>query len=158
MAKRNTADTAQSAQDMKAMLQAQDEELVELRAIVARTDHMAIVNRLPGVTADYAPELCNKVIALGAIGLSPDETRTELGLSEDDWKGWKARYPAFEAATSRARSLAKAYWFRKGRVAMETHNWKFNIDRLPKIMAMMFSEDNQELGNASELVVLDVNA
>lgn len=41
---------------------------------------------------------------------------------------------------------------------METHNWKFNIDRLPKIMELMFAEDNQDLGNAGELIVLDVNA
>lgn len=147
--------TAQAgeADKLREQLALAQRELDELRKVVARVDHQIILNKLPAAAAAYHPDIAERVIALASVGFFASELRAELGISEEQWKDWGAQIPAFRVATSRARDLAKAYWHRIARRAVEARDWKLNIVQLLRMADDMAADSADDArGDASRLV------
>jgi len=128
-------------------------EVKELREIVANTRPSALVARQTETLSDYYPELCDKVIASGIIGKSPDEVRASLGITKRLWTEWRVAHDAFADAADLHRTHCRAFWLSKAREAMTEGNWQFQTDKVERLLEQLFKgEDLDALGDASTLI------
>lgn len=142
--------------EAKAEIQLLEAKIKELEQIAARSDYKAFLKTLPEPVKEYTDEIPGRVLAMASVGMSIVEIQAELGLDDEKCKKWKQAYKPFTVALSRARVGARAYWMRQGRKAIDSNNWKFQLHQLPTLINSLFPEEEQELGDASELVVVAI--
>ena len=58
----------------------------------------------------YKPEYCQRVIELGREGKSLHQMAADLDVCFVTLNVWRDKYPEFQAALTRARELAQAWW------------------------------------------------
>lgn len=66
--------------------------------------------RLVGRPTAYNPDLCNKLIAAMATGLSLDAASAEVGISPRTAYRWQRDIPEFSQAVEEGRAKALAFW------------------------------------------------
>lgn len=60
-----------------------------------------------GRKSSYTPEIHNQIVEILATGVSITDVCAYIGISETTYKTWCNKFPAFLAATSRARTEAR---------------------------------------------------
>jgi hypothetical protein len=63
-----------------------------------------------GRPTKYRPEMCERVIELGAQGKSKAQIARDLGIAWSNFQNWMERHPEFQAAIKDAHRLALAHW------------------------------------------------
>ena len=96
-----------------------------------------------GAPTKYDPSLCEKVISLGEVGASIAEIAYECGVCRNTLKNWRAEYPDFLTALSRAELASQVWWERQGRTGMTAD--KFNGAVWSRSMAARFPDDWREV-------------
>jgi hypothetical protein len=66
-----------------------------------------------GRPTDYRPEMCGKVIAAMATGLSLDAAAAEIGISPRSAYKFQREFPKFAHAVEQGRALSLAFWERR---------------------------------------------
>jgi hypothetical protein len=95
----------------------------------------------------YLPEYCEKVIELGAQGMSVVEMAAEIGVHRETLEeNWPAAHPEFSEAFTRARVLSQAWWEKQGRVnlLLPPGAGAFNSSVWSRSMAARFPKDWRE--------------
>lgn len=124
--------------------------------LIARLDPHAALAEQPAIVTQCDQRLCEQVIALGTQGLSPDEIKAQLGISDEHWEEWSIKLPAFNAAAARARVVARAYWSKLVRDSIERGDNRFPVQSWNAVMNQMFAAGSGPKGDASKLLVLDL--
>jgi hypothetical protein len=96
---------------------------------------MAAMGRPP----KYKPEFCERVVELGAQGLSECEIAVDLGVARSTLHFWKGEHPDFLAALTRAKEAEQAWWERTGRNALFAE--RFNSAVWSKSMSSRFRDE-----------------
>lgn len=63
-----------------------------------------------GRPSTYDPAYCQKVIDLGADGMSPEQISAEIDIPRTTMLSWAESYPEFSTALTRAKELEMAWW------------------------------------------------
>lgn len=71
-----------------------------------------------GRPTKYEPSMCERVIAVGALGYSRAEIAAELEINRDTLYRWQHEHPEFSDALQRANDLSLAWWERQGRTGL----------------------------------------
>jgi hypothetical protein len=76
------------------------------------------MSKIPGAKpigrpTDYRPEMCGKVIAAMATGLSLDAAAAEIGISPRSAYKFQREFPDFAQAVEQGRALSLAFWERR---------------------------------------------
>jgi hypothetical protein len=76
------------------------------------------MSKIPGAKpigrpTDYRPEMCGKVIAAMATGLSLDAAAAEIGISPRSAYKFQREFPEFAHAVEQGRALSLAFWERR---------------------------------------------
>ncbi|NOX95821.1 MAG: hypothetical protein GXP04_12230 [Alphaproteobacteria bacterium] len=129
-----------------------------LDRIVARVSPEDILDRMPEPLAEYTNDLPERLLALAKVGLANAELRAELGISGEQWIVWRREHDRFAGAASRANDLARAYWQRQARTALQSKDWKFPYSQMQKFVESMMADDfaERELRDASTRIILDL--
>jgi hypothetical protein len=121
-------------------------QLQKYKAALATHAPEVILGELPKPMTEYSDDLPDKIIAFGAIGYTLTMACAELGIPEEAIGEWRDRFPALEAAITRARVLGLAWVDQIQREAMMAG--KFNF---PHAQANAFRETLKTQGlSASE--------
>lgn len=125
-----------------------------LERIVARVEPDAVLSKLPAPVENYSDDIPGRMLALAAVGLATAELRAELGITVEQQREWNQKYPEFAIALQRSRDLARAYWQRLSRQALEAKDWKFPFSQTTRFVETMLREEESEIdrGDASQLV------
>lgn len=124
--------------------------------LIARLDPKAILADQPQIVTQCDQRLCDQVIALGMQGLSPDEIKAALGITDELWEEWSIKLPPFGAAAARSRVVARAYWSKLVRDSIERGDNRFPVQSWNAVMNQMFAAGSGPKGDASKLLVLDL--
>ena len=89
--------------------------------------------------APYTPDLPAEVIALGAAGLTDTQIADHLALTTDGLATMGKAHPALDAALSRARTAAQAWWEEQARRALITENNRFPAGAWAQVMKARFA-------------------
>jgi len=138
-----------------------NKQIAHYQELLAADHPKEILNSIPITLEQYSPSLCDKVLALGHVGFSPASIMAQTGITKDNWHLWKKTHSEFNTAVSRALTLSRAHWHNRSRVAMNENNWQFQTDKVERMLATQFVDDDDGLvdyGDASTLVLLDISA
>lgn len=108
--------------------------------------------------ASYTDDLPDEVIALGAAGLTDTQIADHLALSADGLAGMAKAHSALDAALSRARTAAQAWWEEQARRALITENNRFPAGAWAQVMKARFSgyDDRPQITlDLGQLVIID---
>ena len=119
-------------------------QLQKYKAALATHAPDVILGELPEPCTEYSEELPNKIIAFGAIGYTLTMACAELGIPEGLIEEWRERFPALDAAVTRAKVLGLAWVDQIQREAMMAG--KFNF---PHAQANAFRETLKTQGIGS---------
>ena len=130
----------------------------ELERLVARVEPEAIIAKLPEPLEKFSNNVPAKILALSVTGLATSELRAELGMSREQQTKWSAEHATFAAALLRGKDLARAYWQRLSRQALENKDWKSPYSQAQRFVETMLSEEDEprDLGDASTLICMDL--
>jgi transposase len=70
-----------------------------------------------GRPTKYLPEMCERVVEFGKLGMSKCEMEAELEIAHDTFNRWQKEIPEFSDAVRQAVRHSQAWWERKGREA-----------------------------------------
>jgi len=110
----------------------------------------------------YRPELCDEVVELGALGMTPQEIAHHWAQSVEVLREWGEAHKAFDAALARARSAAQAWWETQARKAVATRDNKFPAGAWAQVMRARFAEYrervevNHNIDITKRLVIVDL--
>lgn len=141
---------------LQRQLREADRKIADQACLIAQLDPQAILAEQPQLVTQCDQRLCEQVIALGMQGLSPDEIKAALGISDEHWEEWSIKLPAFNAAAARARVVARAYWSKLVRDSIERGDNRFPVQSWNAVMNQMFAAGSGPKGDASKLLVLDL--
>lgn len=94
-----------------------------------------------GRPTDYRAEFCERVIELGREGKSYTQIARDLDVAKSTLYEWKATYPEFSDALTRARELAQAWWEDIGQIQMVAPVQGFSASLFAKQVSCRFPED-----------------
>ena len=143
-------------ESLQRQLREADRKIADQAVIIARLDPNAIMADQPAIVTQCDQRLCDQIIALGTQGLSPDEIKAQLGITDELWEEWSIKLPAFNAAAARARVVARAYWSKLVRDSIERGDNRFPVQSWNAVMNQMFAAGSGPKGDASKLLVLDL--
>jgi hypothetical protein len=83
-----------------------------------------------GRPSNYKPTHCERVIKLGRQGKSLHQMSAALGVCFGTLNAWRDKYPEFQAALTRARELAQAWWENEGQKGIWSRDFNANGYRL----------------------------
>lgn len=93
----------------------------------------------------YDPTYCERVIELGADGLSITGMAAEIGVDKATIMEWAKVHPEFSSALSRARAISQAWWERKGKESLVLpREVNFAQAVWTRSLACMFPDDWKE--------------
>ncbi len=95
-----------------------------------------------GRPTKYRPEMCEKVIALGAGGASKTEIAYELGVTRNTLDNWASENPDFLGAITRAKEAEQVWWEREGRGNLKTQGYQSSM--WSRSMAARFPDEWRE--------------
>jgi hypothetical protein len=99
--------------------------------------------KLPiGRPSSYKPELCQRVVELGAEGWSQTEIAAEFGIDKKSLYDWAGKHPDFSTALSRAKALEQSWWEKRGRASLDAKNFQSSV--WSKSMTARFKDDYTE--------------
>lgn len=74
-----------------------------------------IRSKIRGQPTKYRPEMCERLIELGRIGMSLTAASVALGVSDDSLSRWADKHPDFGDAMREYKRLNLAWWEEQGR-------------------------------------------
>lgn len=95
-----------------------------------------------GRPTTYRPELCSRVIELGAQGMSECEISREIETPRSTMQRWAENQPEFAASLARAKELSQAWWEAACRDGIRDK--AFNAQLWLKTVASRFRADYAE--------------
>lgn len=95
-----------------------------------------------GRPSTYDPAYCDRVIALGAEGKSPEQISAAIGVPRSTMQSWAEVHPDFSAALTRAKELEQDWWETIGQTALFAD--KFQASVWAKSMQARFREKYTE--------------
>lgn len=130
------------------------EQVTYYEKILAKTDHKAILKKVPKPLTEYDTSLPDKVLALAYTGHQLQVIRAELGISEQQFSEWAESYIPFKLACARARDLAASHWLEMARKALEMKDWKVKQSDIQRMVSEInsFNALGDANGDASKLV------
>ena len=90
----------------------------------------------------YQPEFCQRVVEMGAEGLSMAQMAARLGVAKASLYDWAIAHPEFSTALAYARTAAQAWWEDAGRTGVFAE--RFNAQVWKFIVANRFKEEYAE--------------
>ena len=143
-------------EQLQRQLRTTERDLADARVLIAKLDPKAILADQPIIITQCDQRLCDQVMALGTQGLSADEIKAQLGVSDELWEEWNIKLPPFAAAVARARVVARAYWSKLVRDSIERGDNRFPVQSWNAVMNQMFAAGTGPKGDASKLLMLDL--
>lgn len=95
-----------------------------------------------GRPSTYDPAYCDRVIALGAEGKSPEQISAAIDVPRTTMLRWADEYPEFRTALTRAKELEQDWWESVGQIALFAD--KFQAAVWSKSMQARFREKYTE--------------
>lgn len=95
-----------------------------------------------GRPSTYDPAHCDRVIALGAEGKSPEQISAAIDVPRSTMHRWAEEFPEFRAALTRAKELEQDWWESVGQTALFAD--KFQAAVWSKSMQARFREKYTE--------------
>jgi hypothetical protein len=132
-----------------------------LEAIGAQALPLPSERRTSPVDA-YTPDLIDEALDLANCGLSEVEIAAHWAIDIDTLRQWEEAHTDFEAALSRARSAAEAWWEEKARRALELRDNRFPAGAWAMVMKARFPnyrervEVNHRIDITKRLVLVDL--
>ena len=96
----------------------------------------------PGRPSKYKPEYCDRVIQLGAEGMSQVQIAVELGVGRTTMLSWCDQHSEFKEALSFAKDLEQAFWEQIGKDALYADKFQYGVWK--KSMESRFKQDYTE--------------
>jgi transposase len=85
---------------------------------------------MKGRPSAYKPDFCERVIKLGRQGKSFHQISAVLGVCFVTLNAWREKYPEFQAALTRSRDLAQAWWENEGQKGIWSRDFNAQAYRL----------------------------
>lgn len=82
-----------------------------------------------GRPLSYSDDLCDRAVALGALGNSWAGIAAAFGVSRKTINEWEQTYPRFSDALHRARAASQAWWEREGRSSLKRKHYQAQVFR-----------------------------
>lgn len=133
-----------------------ESQIRSLKSELARVNPDAINKSLE--EAPYPPddELCNRILALGEIGLTPKQIQAEFIWSDAQWVEAMSMYPKFSSAVSRACTRAQGHWTQRIHDALNNHDWTYPYEKAMSFVATQFDTGAAVDGNAVDVVHVSI--
>lgn len=100
------------------------------------------IPRDPWRPSKYDPAFCDRVLELGAQGMSKVEIAMDLGVCRKTIDNWAAQFPDFLRAITHAKDAEQAWWERQGRENVTKP--VFQASMWSRSMAARFPDDWRE--------------
>ena len=100
------------------------------------------VTNTRGRPSTYDPAFCDRVVALGAEGKSPEQISAAIDVPRTTMLSWAETYPEFSTALTRAKELEQDWWETIGQTALFAD--KFQASVWAKSMQARFREKYTE--------------
>lgn len=130
----------------------QADEIAALKAELARVNPDVIAKSLERAPFPPTQAECDRILALGEIGLTPTQMQAELMYDQDQWREATNKYPQFAKALGLASTRARGKWTQKIHDSLNSNDWKFPYDRAMRFIEDSFDTGIEDEGDASELV------
>lgn len=150
--------TRENLERARAELDAANAEVARLKKLLALHAPHAVNGDMPEPVTEYSPDICERVLAMGAMGMAEDEWIATLGLSETEWTRMKDQHVELTEASAKAFARFKAFWSNAAREAIEKNNTRFPMGVYQTMMNVSLKSGGGSKGNATELVILDLRA
>ena len=95
-----------------------------------------------GRPTDYRPEYCQRVVGMGAQGMSRAEIAANLRCGKASIQRWEAAHEDFRAAMAYAKTLEQAWWEKEGRENLKAQH--FQASMWSRSMGARFPDDWRE--------------
>lgn len=104
---------------------------------------MGATKRNPiGRPSGYKPEYCQRVMEMGADGLSIAQMAHRLGVAKASLFDWAQVHPDFSTALTNAKTAAQSWWEDAGKTGIFAE--KFNAQAWKFIVSNRFKEEYSE--------------